>query len=66
MADIPCPDCLSGTMKTGVPVGKEEMMHGLPTYVTGPKEGRMPRALVVFIPDAFGWGFVNNRVLADS
>lgn len=38
-------------------------MHGLPTYVAMP-EGT-PKGVVVFITDAFGWDFVNSRVLCD-
>jgi hypothetical protein len=43
--------------------GKEVKIYGLDAYVTEP-EGP-PKGIVVYIPDAFGWKFINNRVLAD-
>ncbi len=40
-------------------------LHGLDAYVTEPADGRDVRGIIVIIPDAFGWQFVNNRILAD-
>jgi dienelactone hydrolase len=59
-----CPDCFTGTLASQKPTGVVETIHGLPTYVARP-EGT-PKGLVVMIPDAFGWEFVNNRVLSDK
>ena len=47
------------------PTGTETTVHGLRTYVAQPAEGVTPKGIVVFVPDAFGWQFVNNRVLCD-
>ncbi|KAI6781958.1 uncharacterized protein J7T54_005169 [Emericellopsis cladophorae] len=60
-----CPDCFRGGISPNTPTGTEETIHGLPTYVARPPEGVTPRGIVVFVPDAFGWVFVNNRVLCD-
>lgn len=57
-----CPQCFSGHKHEGEPLGKEEKVHGLDTYVTGDPNSK---AIIVFIPDAFGWKFNNNRILAD-
>jgi dienelactone hydrolase len=60
-----CPDCVSGTLHTGTPTGTIETIHGLPTYIAQ-APGTTPRGTIVIIPDAFGWDFNNNRILADS
>lgn len=60
-----CPSCFSGGVTTLKPTGTEETIHGRPTYVAKPEDGVTPKGIVVFITDAFGWDFVNNRVLCD-
>jgi hypothetical protein len=47
------------------PTGKEATVHGLATYVAEPEENTTPKGIIVFITDAFGWDFMNNRVLCD-
>ena len=64
MSGVPCRDCVSGTLSDKTPTGTETTIHGLPTYVALP-EGES-KGLIVYIPDAFGWKFNNNRVLADQ
>ncbi|ERS96194.1 dienelactone hydrolase family protein [Sporothrix schenckii 1099-18] len=60
-----CPDCFSGSVHEGKPRGEIVKLHGLDAYSVGPADGRTPKAIIVIIPDAFGWEFVNNRLLAD-
>jgi len=60
-----CSDCFRGGITTNEPTGTETIIHGLSTYVAQPEEGVAPKGLVVIITDAFGWSFVNNRVLCD-
>lgn len=60
-----CPDCFSGDVTKKTPTGVETTIDGRPVYVASPAEGITPKAVIVFITDAFGWKFVNNRVLAD-
>ncbi|KAG9248162.1 Alpha/Beta hydrolase protein [Calycina marina] len=60
-----CPDCFSGTTHVGNPTGSVETIHNIPTYVTKPDEGATPKGLIIYLSDAFGWDFVNNRILAD-
>ena len=66
MSGAPCKDCVSGFAHSGTPVGATSKIHGFNTYVSGPPAGSSPKGIVVIIPDAFGWEFVNTRVLADT
>lgn len=65
-SSLPCSSCVTGSVHSGTPAGVETTIHGLPTYVASPGEGVSPRAVIVMIPDAFGWKMVNNRLLCDS
>jgi dienelactone hydrolase len=60
-----CPDCFKGEVHEGTPRGKIVQLHGLSTYVAEPASDKPVRGIIVIIPDAFGWEFVNNRILAD-
>ena len=60
-----CPDCMSGSVHLDNPTGAIETIHGLPVYVARPEEGVIPKGIIVYIPDAFGIDFVNNKILAD-
>ncbi|KAL2842182.1 Alpha/Beta hydrolase protein [Aspergillus pseudoustus] len=61
-----CPECFSGHINPSTPTGHVATLHGLDVYVAGPPENTTERkGIVVIIPDAFGWEFVNNRILAD-
>ncbi|KAL4744024.1 dienelactone hydrolase [Aspergillus similis] len=63
-----CPDCFTGTVHAGTPSGRITNLHGLQTYVAEP--AGVPddeiKGILIIIPDAFGWEFVNNRLLADK
>lgn len=61
-----CPDCFTGSEHAGTPRGSEATLNGLPTYVSRPPQGSEPKGVVVYVPDLFGWGFVNNRLLCDA
>lgn len=61
-----CPDCFSGHVRDDTPKGHVTTLHGLETYVAEPAvPADQVKGIVVIIPDAFGWEFVNNRTLAD-
>ncbi|KAI9654393.1 MAG: hypothetical protein M1821_006709 [Bathelium mastoideum] len=60
-----CPDCFRGGVSKGHPTGNEVTIHGVKTYIAKPEAGVTPKGIIVFITDAFGWAFVNNRVLSD-
>lgn len=62
-----CPDCFSGHVhEDTTPRGTVTTLHGLNTYVTEPTSIESPiKGIIIIIPDAFGWEFVNNRILAD-
>ncbi|KAL4885515.1 dienelactone hydrolase [Aspergillus karnatakaensis] len=62
-----CPDCFTGHVHDGTPKGNVTTLHGLDVYVSEPSiPAEQVRGIVVIIPDAFGWEFVNNRLLADN
>ncbi|OLN85924.1 Protein AIM2-like protein 3 [Colletotrichum chlorophyti] len=66
-APLFCADCFRGTLRGDVePQGTEEIVYGLPTYVTHPEPGREPLGVVVVMPDMFGWKLHNTRALADA
>jgi dienelactone hydrolase len=60
-----CQDWFKGTVHEGQPRGRVIKLHGLDTYVSEPTNGRTVKGIIVVIPDAFGWVFVNNKLLAD-
>lgn len=60
-----CPQCFTGHVNPDTPQGNVETIHGYPTYVANPKEGKQANGIIIIVPDAFGWEFINNRILAD-
>lgn len=58
--------CCSGSVHQGQPQGITGNLHGLPTYITEPSNGAEIKGIIVIIPDAWGWEFVNLRLLADT
>ncbi|KAF2665980.1 hypothetical protein BT63DRAFT_458342 [Microthyrium microscopicum] len=62
MAD--CESCIRGTIHKGDPIGVEEQVHGLNTYIVGNRTN--PRAIIVIYPDAFGRNLINNFLIADA
>ncbi|KAH7138726.1 Alpha/Beta hydrolase protein [Dendryphion nanum] len=59
-----CSECIKGTIHKGLPKGKEELIHGLNTYVIGNRTN--PRGIVVLYSDIFGLLLPNNKLLADA
>ena len=57
--------CLSGTVASGHPSGREDTVGGLPTYIAEPSS-KSTSSSVIFITDIFGWTFPNVRLLADE
>jgi dienelactone hydrolase len=53
-----------GTIHEGQPQGKEEVIHGLKTYVTGNRTN--PRGIIVMYYDVFGLELPNNLLIADA
>ncbi|MCJ1410291.1 hypothetical protein MMC19_004376 [Ptychographa xylographoides] len=60
------PCCGTGTLHEGAPVGREETVHGLPCYISEPPSAQDPKGIIVIIPDALGWKFINQRIIADK
>lgn len=62
-----CPACFTGAVHHDEkPKGRETKIHGRDTYVAEPPQGVAPKGVIVIVPDAFGWQFVNNKILADN
>lgn len=53
-----------GSIHAGQPKGKEELIHGLNTYVIGNRDN--PRGIVIVYSDIFGLGLPNNKLIADA
>ncbi|KAI0629738.1 alpha/beta-hydrolase [Trametes polyzona] len=58
-----CPECVSGTLHTGTPLGSETKVGGIDAYVVGDESSAR---VIVVGTDVFGWKFVNTRLLADE
>ncbi|KAF2119646.1 Alpha/Beta hydrolase protein [Lophiotrema nucula] len=59
-----CNDCIKGTIHQGLPIGKEETIHGLNTYVVGNRTNA--RGIIVMYSDIFGLSLPNNKLIADA
>ncbi|WPG98628.1 Alpha/Beta hydrolase protein [Acrodontium crateriforme] len=59
-----CEECIKGTVHAGLPQGKEEIIHGLNTYVIGNRIN--PKAIIVIYSDIFGLKLPNNKLIADG
>jgi dienelactone hydrolase len=53
-----------GSIHKGLPLGKEELIHGLNTYVIGNRT--KPRGIIVIYSDVFGLPLPNNKLIADA
>jgi dienelactone hydrolase len=61
-----CPGCVTGFIHEGTPKGTVGTIANLQTYIAKPSTSAENTAIIVIIPDVFGWAFVNNRLLADE
>jgi dienelactone hydrolase len=60
-----CPDCFKGAIHDGKPAGREEVLHGVKTYIAGTSSDSNPEATITFLTDAFGFNLPNSLLLAD-
>ncbi len=60
-----CPSCFTGTIHEGTPKGNTVTLYDRRIYASVPPSDDS-KGIVVIISDAFGWEFVNVRVLADE
>lgn len=60
-----CSECFQGHIHDGKWTGKVRNIFGRQTYVATPPDDVPIKGIVVIVPDAYGWEFVNNRLLAD-
>lgn len=62
-----CPDCFKGAVHDhSKAVGKEELLHGVNTYISSPPSTSTSKSTILFCCDAFGLNLVNNKLLADQ
>ncbi|KAF5632036.1 Dienelactone hydrolase [Fusarium sp. NRRL 52700] len=61
-----CSECFKGHIHDGKPTGQVQVMFGRPTYVASPPDDKPVKGIIIIVPDAFGWEFVNTRLLADQ
>ena len=61
-----CTSCFTGEVQDETPTGNVTKLYGRDTYVAEPPRGVSLKGTIIIIPDAFGWTFVNNRLLADK
>jgi len=66
-----CPDCFRGTIHNHDPGaegvnGHEETIHGKRTYIATPTSAADSQSTILFVTDAFGIDFSNNKILADK
>lgn len=57
--------CISGSVHSGTPSGREDTIGGIATYIAEPSDKSTAKT-VVFLVDIFGWKFKNVRLLADN
>ncbi|CAJ0549945.1 Ff.00g065400.m01.CDS01 [Fusarium sp. VM40] len=60
-----CSECFQGHIHDGKWTGKVRNIFGRQTYVATPLDDVPIKGIVVIVPGAYGWEFVNNRLLAD-
>ncbi|KAF2231720.1 dienelactone hydrolase family protein [Viridothelium virens] len=59
--------CASGTIHIRTqPTGQVTQLHGYDCYIASPPNDTTTKGIIVFLPDAFGWTFPNNRLLCDA
>ncbi|KAK9783795.1 hypothetical protein SCAR479_00354 [Seiridium cardinale] len=64
-----CSGCFRSHSHAGEPTGVISEIHGRQTYVATPPADVQRKGIIIIIiivPDAFGWEFANNRLLADQ
>lgn len=58
-----CPDCVTGSLHEGTPIGSIIKIAGIPAYAVGDEDSDK---VIVIASDIFGWTFLNTRLLADE
>jgi len=61
-----CKNCTRGVRTEAIPEGTYEDINGIKTYLVTPKTDHPKDRAVLFVPDVFGFDFVNNTGLADN
>ncbi|KAF5559203.1 Dienelactone hydrolase [Fusarium mexicanum] len=61
-----CFECFAGHSRNGLPTGQVKELFGRLTYVASPPDDKPVKGIIVIVPDAFRWEFVNSRLLADQ
>ncbi|KAJ2933275.1 hypothetical protein H1R20_g3802, partial [Candolleomyces eurysporus] len=66
LAKPPGPCCFEGVKHSGDPLGREDVIGGIPTYVSEPVEGFKPGGkIILFFADIYGPLFINSKLIQD-
>ncbi|WWD22534.1 hypothetical protein CI109_107027 [Kwoniella shandongensis] len=63
------PCCVTGHIHSGTPLGSNQILHGLNTYVSNskpPTEAGAKQNVVILLHDIFGADLVNTKLVADE
>jgi len=61
-----CKHCTSGVRNEAIPTGTYQEINDIKTYVVTPQSDYPKDKAILFVPDVFGFDFVNNIGLADN
>ena len=61
-----CKGCISGVTHEGTAQGKVEEINGVAVYVGTPTVDYPKDKALLFLPDVFGLGLINNQLLVDD
>ncbi|KAI0794115.1 alpha/beta-hydrolase [Fomes fomentarius] len=61
-----CKECFTAVRHEGTPEGKRETIAGVDTYIATPAGDYPKDKILLFLPDAFGFGLENNLLLTDD
>ncbi|KAF4944282.1 hypothetical protein FSARC_14715 [Fusarium sarcochroum] len=60
-----CSKCFQGHIHDEKTTGEVRNIFGRQTYVATPSDNAPIKGIAIIVPDAYGWEFINNRLLAD-
>jgi len=61
-----CKHCVSGVTHEGTPEGKIETINGIESYIATPSTDYPKDKAILFLTDAFGIPFNNNKLIVDA
>ncbi|KAJ2917578.1 hypothetical protein MD484_g2833, partial [Candolleomyces efflorescens] len=66
LAKPPGPCCFEGVKHSGTPIGREDSIGGIPTYISEPAGGFKPGGkIILYFADIYGPLFINSKLIQD-